>query len=215
MSVSRRNMILGTAAAGLATIRPASAEIQCQPYQPGVNFCRVGVPTIRVDAARPPDQQCRMWCWAACIEAIFRINGHRVRQSRIVEKVFGSPDICEPADGAQIAYAVNGDWTSDDGESFYAEAQTLLDLRMGVWIPNAGAAVAQILAQGEPLINGAVGHATVLTGMEYLADIYGNGQILALIVRDPWNPGGSGAVRRLLQPNEAYGTFLITRVLVQ
>jgi hypothetical protein len=122
--------------------------------------------------------------------------------------------MCAPANGPQIAQAVNGYWISDDDEEFTAYAQPLLDLQFGVWSPYTVAQVANVLAVGEPLINGAVGHATVLTGMQYLVNGFGQSQIQSLVVRDPWNPGGNGAIRRLLRPDEAYGTMLITQISV-
>jgi len=142
MNMQRRRVLTsiasGTLLAGFGTALPglASAGMQCTPWQPFnmgmVRKCTVGVRVPRLRA-----QQCDQWCWAACIEAAFRIGGYRVSQERIVKKIFGSEFVCRPAIGPQIAHAVEGEWTDDRGHDFYAEFNLLADLMFGVVNPRS------------------------------------------------------------------------------
>jgi len=76
---------------------------------------------------------------------------------------------------------------------------------------NAAPIVATELANGYPLINGALGHATVLTEMTYLRDRFGRGMPVEFTVRDPWpeNPN-----RRSLNAQEVAGTNFLALVRV-
>jgi hypothetical protein len=152
-------------------------------------------------------QRCPEWCWAACIEAIFSFHRHPVSQRRIVEKVFGS-DVCAPAIGPQIVSAINGEWIDDDGDTFEANADVLWDSQFSFGRPDAIIQAARELEADNPLIVGAMGHATMLTSMTYS----GNGmaiQLNELVVRDPW-PGNPN--RRRLTPQEAVYTQFLAKV---
>lgn len=212
--LTRRSILAGASAAGamLGRANTATAAMNCSPYSPGVNLCTVGVASVSVDSAR--SQDCRDWCWAACIASVFRLNGYEVSQRRIAAKVFGS-DVCRAAVGPQVIYAINGEWESDDGDVFRAYGEPLADFQFGVFRPDAVLQAAQSLRAGHPLVNGAVRHATVLTAMSYLIDAMGRSQIVRLTVRDPWNPNGRSAIRRDLSANEAAGTNFLARIVVQ
>lgn len=196
---------------GLATsVTPAaSAEYQCSPPDLyGNQICTAGIPSLRFFAAR---QLCDQWCWAACIQMIFATAGRLVPQEAIVMKLFGGL-VCEPAPGGQaIIAAINGNWIDKNGYTFSAYSEPLLDLEAGYPNPRAAAAAAQELANGYPLINGALHHATVLTAMTYARDPYGNGQPLELTVRDPWPDSPS---RRTLSMQEANSTTFLAAVRV-
>jgi len=71
--------------------------------------------------------------------------------------------------------------------------------------------VARELAANNPLINGAAGHATMISAISYYRNFHGQGQVVSITVRDPW-PGNAN--RRFLTPQEAQGTFFVARVLV-
>ena len=186
----------------------ASADVSCSPFdQNGVQQCRAGIPSFSI---RNAQQECDSWCWAACIQGVFRVWGREVRQREIVARLFSNPDYCATATGAQIIGTINGRWRDRNGQYFNASARPLLDMHMGVWNQNAGAQVAQELAAGFPLINGARGHATVLTAMSYYRDVYGRGLVNEITVRDPWPP----ARRRSLSAQEAVGTFFIASIRV-
>jgi hypothetical protein len=193
----------------------ARAEYSCGPAQwyngAQVRSCTVGFDNIPLRTAR---QKCDQWCWAACIEAAFRLkdSNYKVSQERIVKKLFGSPDVCSPAIGPQIAEAIEGYWESDDGDDeFYATSSVHLDVQFGIMDPFALQNASRYLAQDIPIIVGALGHATLLTSMSWLEDSFGQYRPTEMIVRDPWrgNPN-----RRQLTSSEFFGTTYMAAVLV-
>jgi hypothetical protein len=70
---------------------------------------------------------------------------------------------------------------------------------------------AQDLSANMPLIVGAMGHAMVLTALTYWRDVYGRGQVVDAVVRDPW----PGRGRRSLTPQEWYSVNFLIRIRVQ
>ena len=203
---SRRSTLAGVFAAAV-TAQAAKAAVVCTPFDwNGVQLCDAGLQVAGVTAR----QSKQNWCWAACIETIFRFHGYRVDQGRIVEKVFGSL-IDTPANSPQIVYGVDGDWESDDGRSFEARAEVLWDTAFSFGRPDAAAQAAQELATGHPLILGALGHAVVLTGMKYQRDMASNGRVYELTVRDPWPFSPN---RRQLNGYEAMGTQFLAKVAI-
>jgi hypothetical protein len=211
--IGRRAFLAGAAAAVAA---PAAAEIACTPFTGpapwGIQRCVVGIPSVRVLGA---GQECRNWCWAACIQSLFATGGFIIRdQRRIVAALFGRGDICASATGAQIVGTIARDWQADDGRWFRADALPLMDLSLSLWRPDVAQIVSNDLAAGFPLINGAVGHATLMTAMTYLRDHRGNGMVEDITVRDPFVPRGQPAVQRSLTPLERQGTFFVAQVRV-
>lgn len=205
---TRRGFITAALTTGLFSSSPAVAALACTAFdRNGVQQCTAGIETR---AIQPALQECPSWCWAACIQSIFRLHGRNVSQRSIVQRLFGS-EVCNTADGPQIVQTVNGTWRDVQGNRFSATAAPLLDLSFGITNPEASRMVAQELAAGNPLINGALGHATVLTAMTYLVDIYSRGRPLEIIVRDPWPQNQN---RRRLTAAEAQGTFFIARVSI-
>lgn len=204
--MSRRKLVgVGAAAAAFTLQRPSLARLACQDF-PGFRTCTVGV-TIGLPIAR---QRCPEWCWAACIEAIFTFHGHPTKQERIVEKVFGNAATCHAAIGPQIVAAIDGDWKDDRDDSFEASAEVLWDAQFAFGRPDAVLQAARELEADNPLILGALGHATVLTAMTYS----GNGvavQLNQLVVRDPF-PGNPN--RRNFTPQEAFATQFLAKVTV-
>jgi hypothetical protein len=201
--ISRRQLIFAGGAT-FASPRAALAALQCRDYGP-VRTCSVGLPVGLIAAA----QQCLEWCWAACIQTIFDYHGYSVEQERIVQKLFGAT-ACLPAIGPHIAYAIEGNWIDKLGDPFQARAQVLWDAQFGFGRPDAIAIAAQELARNNPLILGAMGHATVMTAMTYS----GNGQFIQInevIIRDPW-PGNPN--RRALSAQEALATQFLAAVRV-
>jgi len=185
----------------------ANAEWSCSQFNwQGVQYCEAGVHIPRFTA----QQECQNWCWAACIQAVFKYHGRSVEQKKIVERVYSNQG-CYTATGPQIISAISGNWRDENGNRFQAYGEPVLDLQHGIWNPFAAQQVALELANGNPLINGAVGHATMITAMSYFRDIYGNGRPNSIVVRDPWpsNPN-----KRYLSAREAQGTFFIARVRV-
>lgn len=203
---SRRHFI--ASAASTLAASAANSEIFCSNFDfNGIQVCEVGIPT---DSVFEAEQGCENWCWAACLQTILDIHGFEVNQTEIVRRVY-SDEGCYTATGFQIATQLSGYWKTDN-DSFHVRVAPVIDLSASIWTPSASAIVAQELARGFPLINGALGHATVITGMRYARNQFGQGQPLEIIVRDPWPSPGSN--RRRLTPNEAFGTFFIASVRV-
>ena len=212
--LGRRAFLTGAAAA-MAT--PASAGLVCTGFteagDAGVQRCTVGIPSVNVQGA---GQLCRYWCWAACIQSLFATTGYIISdQQRIVQALFGRRDVCATAPGAEVIRTINRDWQADDGRWVRAWAQPLLDLTLGLRNDFIAQGVAQDLANGFPLINGALGHATLLTAMTYLTDRAGASKgILDITVRDPWVPVGQPAAPRSLSAEELQSTFFVAQVRV-
>lgn len=203
---SRRSFI--SSAASTLFVGAANAEVYCGAFNwQGVQICDVGIPSYEIYEA---EQDCENWCWAACLQTILDIHGYYVPQTDIVRRVY-SDEGCYTATGFQIATHLSGPWGSGS-DGFRVKVQPVIDLSANFWTPHASAIVAQELARGYPLINGALGHATVITGMKYARNQFGQGQPLEITVRDPWPKPGSN--RRTLTPNEAFGTFFIASVRV-
>jgi hypothetical protein len=203
--ISRRDLIVAAGAA-LALPRRAESKLACQDLG-AFRRCSVGV-IVSVPTAL---QECPNWCWAACVEAIFTFHNHKVNQRRIVRKVFGS-EACLPAHGPQIVNAVDGEWTDDRSgrDPFDARAEVLWDAEYGFRRPDAILEAARELEADNPLIIGALGHATVLTSMTYTGNQFGV-QINEMVVRDPM-PGRPN--RRVLTPQEALSTQFLAKVEV-
>lgn len=203
----RKFLALGAA----ASLFPAAANAEwgCSPFDySGVQVCQVGVPGLRFYQSL---QECQNWCWAACIQMIFATSGRLVNQHSIVQRLFGDVR-CSTAVGPQIAAVINsGTWRDVNGYRFQAEAVALTDLYFGVANPYAADIAAAELSAGHPLINGAVGHATVLSGMTILRDVYGRTELRELIVRDPWP---FNQQRRTLTAEEVVGTNFLMAVRV-
>lgn len=139
------------------------------------------------------------------------MHGRTVPQEEIVDRVYYDRG-CRTATGEQIIRAISGTWTDRrTGRRFRARGEAVVDLHRGIWNPNAAATIARELANNNPLINGAVGHATVITAMRYLRDVNGNGLPQSITVRDPWPYRPN---KRWLTPQEASGTFFVARVRV-
>lgn len=205
--LSRRNLMLAMPAI-LLLPREASAYSECSGIDSrGIKTCTVGL-KIGVETVR---QRCEWWCWAACIEAIFNLNGHQVDQEVIAEKLFGSAAVCAPALPEEILYAIEGYWVDGDGKEFYASGQQLANLGRTSWGGEDVNLVIEELKQGRPLVNGAVGHATVLTAVTYEQERYFNPVLREIIVRDPWPDSPN---RRALNVLEIAGSFFVAKVTV-
>lgn len=196
----------GAAAAAATLPRPAQAGSICMPPNMfnGVQLCEVAA-----SHNRPIQKQQNMyWCWAACIADIFECHGYAVRQKEIVEKIHGIP-LDLPAVGPQIMAAINGRWEDLRGNRFKARMQLLWDRHALFGNPRASQIAIRELEQDKPLITGALGHATVLTGMSYARDGWGNVQPMTLVVKDPFPNMPS---IRTLHPAEIVNTTFLAAV---
>lgn len=209
MRVPRRQFLsqflAGIASAAAAAALPARAQRLCRPYD-GVEVCEVG---LKFDPhVTTAQQECMYWCWAACVQSIFALNGLKVSQADIVARVYEQP-VCAPAYGPTIAAAATGDWRTSSGRRVSTSTEVLIDMESGVWRPDAAFVAAAELAADRPLIVGALGHAVLLTAFTYAQDGYGNYRILEAVVRDPWPTSPN---RRTLSEYEAGQIFFLAAV---
>ena len=184
----------------LAIPNSAIGVLRCGRFNSqGVQECEAridsSIATVTVGSRQ---QYLSQWCWAACIEMVFRYYGFRVSQTRIVQETWGSI-VNLPGNPRQILANLNGPWIDDRGREFGVIGD--------VYSANPMTA-SQDLAEDMPLIIGTTGHAMVLTSLRYLRNQFGNGQITAAVVRDPW----PGRGRRILSPQEWYGTNFLARI---
>ena len=203
--MKRRNFLLSACSASLAALPSsrAQARLFCGPFvPPGIQQCRAGIDSsvAHITAAAVGGQHLSQWCWAACIEMVFRYYGHHVPQERIVSETWGGI-INLPGQPSQILQNLNRGWQNEDSGGFFVSGD--------VYSANAITA-AQDLAQDMPLVIGTLGHAMVLTSLVYTRDGYGGGQVNAAIVRDPW----PGRGRRVLTAEEWFSTSFLARIRV-
>lgn len=205
MSYVRRQFLTGLAAAAATAVLPARAQRLCRPYD-GVEVCEVG---LKFDPqVTTAQQECMYWCWAACVESIFALNGLQVSQADIVARVYQQP-VCAPAYGPTIAAAATGIWQTASGRRISTSTEVLIDAENGVWRQDAAVVAAAELTADRPLIVGALGHAVLLTAFTYAHDGYGNYRILEAVVRDPWPTSPN---RRVLTEAEASQLFFLAAV---
>ncbi len=204
-SLIRRKLLLASGAAAVATLLPnqSNANLMCGQFvPPGVQPCESGIDSsiAHVNAGSVGGQHLSQWCWAACIEMVFRYYGHRVPQAGIVAETWGRI-VDLPGQPWQILANLNRQWVDQDGNAFSVSGD--------VYSANPITA-SQDLAQNMPLIIGTMGHAMVLTSLIYVRDSFGNGSVNAAIVRDPW----PGRGRRVLSAQEWFNTSFLARIRV-
>jgi len=202
--INRRELLLSLATLGLA--QAARAEAYCTPEASwNTTICNVFVDG---DGLLLPQQECQNWCWAASISAAFSLQRYRVDQKRLVDKLHGSDSICEVATGRGIQQAINGTWEDDDGKSFSARLGLIIDRNENIIRDNPFRAIITELENGRALIAGSLGHATVITGVEFRTYQNGYREILQITVHDPWPYNQSP--RYLTRQEVQQGQFLAT-----
>lgn len=167
----------------------------------GIRRCIAGINSNIMNVAAEDPQYADQWCWAASIETVLNYYGYNISQREIVFQTWGRL-LNNPGTPQQILNALNRSYTDQNGRQFRVSA-TSQNISY--------AAAAQDLANNNPLIIGTLGHAMVLTAVEYNVDRFGNGSIVGAIVRDPW-PNNFG--RRVLTPQEWHSTSLVVRIRV-
>lgn len=181
----------------------AEGKIKCTPFnRQGIQRCEAGIDSsiAHRTAAAVGGQHLNQWCWAACIEMVFRYYGYIVPQVRIVQETWGEI-INLPGQPRQILANLNRPWIDIKGKRFSVSGDA--------YSANPITA-AQDLSQNMPLIIGTMGHAMVLTSLQYLRNQFGQGNVQAARVRDPW----PGRGRRFLTPQEWYSTSFLARIRV-
>lgn len=167
----------------------------------GVQRCNAGIDSSILNVVASDSQRANQWCWAASIEAVLNYYGYNITQEDIVFQTWGQIRNM-PGTPRDILTALNKVYVDRDGKRFRVSANALTANHI---------TAAQDLANNKPLIIGTLGHAMVLTAVQYDRDRNGNGQIVNAIVRDPW-PESPG--RRSLTPNEWNKTSFLVRIRV-
>ncbi len=189
----------------VALAAPAEAALHCGDDQyNGVRTCTAGIrSSLIVSSAANTTQYSSQWCWAACVQGLFRFYGHSLSQETIVRQVYGGL-VDMPVSGAQLLRILNGTWSDDRGVRFRVQADGM---------SATAETAAHDLANDMPLIIGTYSHAVVLTAMTYafVPSPYGvQTQILDAVVRDPW----PGRGRRSLSVGEWQSIVFAARVRV-
>jgi hypothetical protein len=201
--MNRRGLLTILGAGLLTPPSPAWPRLVCGPSAPpGVRQCHAGIDSsiAHVVAAAVGGQHLSQWCWAACIEMVFRYYGLQVPQEQIVQQTWGGiADL--PAYPGHILANLNRPWIDLSGRRFRVSGDAFSANPM---------TAAQDLAQDMPLIIGTLGHAMVLTALTYVVDRSGNGRVTAAIVRDPWPDRG----RRILSAQEWHQASFLARIRV-
>lgn len=172
---------------------------QCNPFNGYcTQTCTVGLPTgtLAFVAAR---QKSTQWCWAACIQMVFAAHGFDIPQEVFVAETFGQI-VDMPGTPMQILAALNRTYTDAAGSTFTGVGDV-----MSVSLET----IAQDLRDRQPLIVGALGHATMLTALSWEQDNLGNIAVRDAVIRDPW-PGSPS--RRSLTPLEWANLSFVARV---
>lgn len=180
-----------------------SAATQCgSVLNSGIQQCESGIGSqmMHVAAASTAGQHQSQWCWAACIEMVFRYYGYSVSQERIVRETWGQI-VNLPGQPDQILQNLNRLWKDDFGRVFSVSGDVY---------SAEPVTAAQDLSNDMPLIIGTMGHAMVLTSLEYFRDQYARGQVTKAIVRDPW----PGRGRRVLSAQEWFSTNFLARIRI-
>jgi hypothetical protein len=162
--------------------------------------CEVGIDPLiaSITASAVGGQHLNQWCWAACIETIFRYYGYIVPQAFIVERTWGAI-INRPADLSEILSNLNRLWVDANGRRFLVSSDVLSANLV---------TAAQDLSQDMPLIVGTMGHAMVLTSLRWLTDVHGESLVTDAVVRDPCPNVG----RRILSEEERYSISFLARI---
>lgn len=206
--MNRRSFLkLSTSALGISTLgasNSANALLNCSPFNiQRLQQCEAGIDSglASVSASATGGQHMNQWCWAACIEMVFKYYGLHVTQEAIVQQTWGGI-VNLPGQPHHILANLNRSWRDSSGRRFHVSGNS--------YSANPITA-AQDLSQDMPLIIGTMGHAMVLSSLKYTRDQWGNGQVSAAIVRDPW----PGKGRRVLTAQEWYNTSFLARIRVR
>lgn len=197
------NLLLmpGSGRAALQRLPPSLYDVEISAA--GLD-ARIG--PVEAEGASP------VWCWAACVSAILRAQGHDLAQRRIVAETYGRAP--GPAWGRHVADATTRRWLADDFRWLSCKCVVIYDGDPKVERADLATEAARELAEGSPLMLGAgdpvIGsRVMLLTEITVARDAYGNGQPLAAIVRDPW----PGKGRRPLKPQEWTGARFLAKLI--
>ena len=179
-----RSFLAATALIALAL--PSQAEEVCgTPNTHGVSLCSAGLPADSVRQLAVVQEQAQ-WCWAASISMIFAHHGYIVRQEEIVKDGYGAAVDLPAPSGAAMTKALSRAWVDGNAKPFQAHA-VASDAFAHQFQVSQYKVLAE-LADGRPLLMGAMSHAVVLVGLTYEKSERGNVRIIGGTVIDP-RPG--------------------------
>lgn len=188
MTMRRRSSLPGfrsfLAAAALAALAlPSQAEEICgTPNSEGVSICSAGLPADSVSQLAVVQEQ-PQWCWAASISMIFAHHGYAVRQEEIVKDGYGDVVDRPAPSGEAMTKALSRAWVDGKARPFHGVAVTT-DAFARQFQVSEHKVLAE-LADGRPLLLGALRHAVVLVELKYEKSQRGNVRIIGGTVIDP------------------------------
>lgn len=179
-----RSVLAGCALVVLALA--SQAEERCgSPDINGVSICSVGLPAESVQQLAVVQEQ-PQWCWAASISMIFAHHGYAVRQADIVKDGYGTAANLPAPSGLAMTKALSRAWVDTHDRPFQGNA-VATDAFARQFQVSQYKVLAE-LADGRPLLLGAMRHAVVLVGLKYERSQRGNVRIIGGTVIDP-QPG--------------------------
>jgi hypothetical protein len=170
----------------MALALPSQAEEVCGVPNPhGVSICSAGLSAESVQQLAVVQEQ-PQWCWAASISMIFAHHGYAVRQEEIVKEGYGAALNLPAPSGQAMTRALSRARVDGNARSFQGHA-VASDSDARQFQVSEHKVLAE-LADGRPLLLGAMRHAVVLVGLTYEKSERGNVRILGGTVIDP-QPG--------------------------
>ncbi|HKW18572.1 MAG TPA: papain-like cysteine protease family protein [Terriglobales bacterium] len=129
-------------------------------------------------------QQCELWCWAACISMMFDFYGHPLTQAEIVLATYGNV-VCLPAGSSTtIGRDLSRPWIDDNGIPFLSQITAAYDFFNGINFFDNNMVVSQ-LSSNNPLLYCNTHHAMVVYAVDYIPTA-GEPNVVAVHVVDPW-----------------------------
>jgi len=156
-----------------------------QPNPYGVSICSAGLPAESVQQLTVVQEQ-PQWCWAASISMIFAHHGYTVRQEEIVKDGYGVAANLPAPSGQAMTKALSRAWVDGNHKPFKGQAVATDAFARQFQVSDHK--VLAELADGRPLLLGAMSHAVVLVGLKYEKSERGNVRIIGGTVIDP-RPG--------------------------
>ena len=190
--ISRRKLLLGGACLAASPMN-ALAEHSCRSNQFGMQLCTATMPSGALQVIYAQQSQSQ-WCWAACIQMLFRSYGYEVSQQRIVQETFGQLVNMPAGSGAVISKQINRPWQDDKGKKFRSYLEAAYDFDFGVYSVDNGYIIKK-LTNNEPLIYGNKSHAMLLVQMTYAQSPMGP-NVVGAGVLDPWPGNGARALQQ-------------------
>lgn len=186
----------------------AFAETTCRPLNRATQICTAGMTTAEFNTVVAEKvnsvQEQQYWCWAASLSMLFQAHGVTLKQDRIVIQALGSRENI-PQSGYNLERLLNRSYVLANGSAFTVTGSVTNVETRTFQVNNYD--IISTLDEGHPVVYGALGHAMLLTAVDYLADLQGNPlRIVGGTVRDPW----PGQGRRKLRPQEMIPSFVAT-----